>query len=106
MNRFALALFIGIAATAHGQRSPYMPAGTSVELGLQGYAKVLCSAVFVSGRDPEEAFEHSGFFFMPDDQHDGVTYLIDRTQKMARVTRGAVSRSAKFYGDQGCIIQA
>jgi CubicO group peptidase (beta-lactamase class C family) len=83
-----------------------MPAGTSVPLGLAGYAKVLCSAVFVSSREPAEAFDNSGFFLMPDDQHDGVKYGVDRDQKMVRLSRGAISRSAKFYGDQGCIIQS
>ena len=29
--------------------SAYAPQGTPTELGIAGYAKVLCSAVFVSG---------------------------------------------------------
>ena len=33
---------------------------TPLALGLAGYAKVLCSAVFVSGREPAEAFKNSG----------------------------------------------
>src|SRR5579872_936110 len=106
MHRFALALLAAAACAGQASRSPYMPVGTSVELGLAGYAKVLCSAVFVSGRDPAEAFQNSGFFMMPDDRHDGVQYAVDRDQKLVRVTRGAASRSAKFYGDQGCIIQS
>jgi CubicO group peptidase (beta-lactamase class C family) len=110
MNRFALAVLIDFAGICVGQtagtRSPYMPAGTPVELGLAGYAKVLCSAVFVSSRAPAEAFQNSGFFLMPDDQHDGVKYVVDRDEKLVRLTRGAISRSARFYGDQGCIIQA
>jgi len=39
--------------------SAYRPVGTAPELGLPGYAKVLCSAVFVSGRDKP------GIFFTP-----------------------------------------
>jgi CubicO group peptidase (beta-lactamase class C family) len=110
MNRFALAVLIDFAGICAGQTartpSPYMPVGTSVELGLAGYAKVLCSAVFVSAREPAEAFQNSGFFMMPADQHDDVKYVVDRDTKLVRVTRGAISRSAKFYGDQGCIIQS
>ena len=110
MNRRALVLLIGLAVICPAQTartsSPYMPAGTSVELGLAGYAKVLCSAVFVSLRDPREAFQNSGFFLMPDDRHDDVQYAVDRARKLVRVTRGGISRSAKFYGDQGCIIQS
>ena len=82
------------------------PVGTPVELGLAGYAKVLCSAVFVSMRDPAEAFHNSGYWMMPNDQQDGVTYIVDREEKLVRMTRGAITRTAKFYGDQGCIIDA
>ncbi len=77
---------------------------TPLALGLAGYAKVLCSAVFVSGREPAEAFKNSGYFLLEDEQHVGVTYAIDRQQKLVRMTKGALTRTAKFYGDQGCII--
>jgi CubicO group peptidase (beta-lactamase class C family) len=42
---------------------------------------------------------------MPQDQQDGATYAIDREKQLVRVTRDGITRSAKFYGDQGCIIQ-
>jgi CubicO group peptidase (beta-lactamase class C family) len=85
-------------------RSAYAPPGTPIELGLAGYAKVLCSAVFVSGRDPAEAFHNTGFFMLPEDQQDGITYDVDRERKLVHVTRGNITRTAKLYGDQGCII--
>jgi len=94
---FAILLLGGLTA---GQ-----PVGTPVELGLAGYAKVLCSAVFVSFREPAEAFRNSGYWMMPADQQDGNTYVVDREKKAVRVTRGGITRTAKFYGDQGCIIQ-
>src|SRR5262249_12273186 len=75
-----------------------------ISLGLAGYAKVLCSAVFVSERDPVEAFKNSGFFLFPDEYRAGVSYTVDRAQKLVRMTHGSISRTAKFYGDQGCII--
>jgi CubicO group peptidase (beta-lactamase class C family) len=84
--------------------SVFAPAGTPISLGLAGYAKVLCSAVFVSGREPGEAFKNSGFFLFPDDQRAGVTYAVDRDKKLVRMTHGTSTRIAKFYGDQGCII--
>lgn len=93
-----IALFAGIAAA--------QVVGTPTELGLAGYAKVMCSAVFVSFRDPDEAFHNSGYWMMPRDEQDGNTYALDREKKLVRVTRGAVTRTAKFYGDQGCIIQS
>ncbi len=80
------------------------PIGTHTELGLQGSAKVLCSAVFVSGRDPEEAARNGGFWFMPAAEAEQVTWTVDRAQKAVTTTFGAISRTARFYGDQGCII--
>src|SRR5258705_8549660 len=77
---------------------------TPLALGLAGYAKVLCSAVFVSGREPAEAFKNSGYFLLEDEQRAGVTYVVDREQKLVRMTKGALTRTAKLYGDQGCII--
>jgi CubicO group peptidase (beta-lactamase class C family) len=92
------------AAQAPRSRSAFAPEGTPISLGLAGYAKVLCSAVFVSGRAPEEAFRNSGFFLFPEDQRDGVSYKVDRDARLVRMTHGSITRTAKFYGDQGCII--
>jgi CubicO group peptidase (beta-lactamase class C family) len=99
-----------VAAATAAQQAPqratsaFAPQGTPIALGLAGYAKVLCSAVFVSGRDPEEAFRNSGFFFFPEDQRAGVTHMVDREKKLVRMTHGGVTRTARFYGDQGCVI--
>jgi CubicO group peptidase (beta-lactamase class C family) len=107
----ALVAFGAIAAIAAGaaQQAPrpgsaFAPDGTPISLGLAGYAKVLCSAVFVSGREPAEAFRNSGFFLFPDDKRAGVTYTVDRERTLVRMTHGTTTRTAKFYGDQGCII--
>jgi CubicO group peptidase (beta-lactamase class C family) len=95
---------LGMAQQAPRSTSAFAPEGTPISLGLAGYAKVLWSAVFVSGREPAEAFKNSGFFLFPDDQRAGVTYAVDRDQKLVRMVHGAITRTAKFYGDQGCII--
>jgi hypothetical protein len=109
MARCATVAFVGLVATAAlaspvplGGAAP--PVGTHTELGLQGSAKVLCSAVFVSGRDPEDAATNGGFWFMPNDQADKVTWSVDRERKVVTTRLGEMSRSARFYGDQGCII--
>jgi CubicO group peptidase (beta-lactamase class C family) len=82
------------------------PVGTPTENGLAGFAKILCSAVFVSGRDAAEAARNSAYFFMPRAEQDQVSYVIDQDQKIVHATSGTTTREAKFYGDQGCIIQA
>ena len=82
------------------------PKGSHAALGLAGYAKVMCSAIFVSGREPEEAFENSGFFFMPEADNSGVEYLVDMNARSVTMSLGdSLVRSASYYGDQGCIIQ-
>jgi CubicO group peptidase (beta-lactamase class C family) len=104
---FALGLGAGRPAAqppAPPRQNAFAPDGTPIALGLAGYAKVLCSAVFVSGRDGAEAFENSGFFLFPAEERRGVTYDVDRVKQIVRMTHGAVTRTAKFYGDQGCII--
>jgi CubicO group peptidase (beta-lactamase class C family) len=78
---------------------------THTEQGLAGYAKILCSAVFVSGRDPNEASKNSAYFFMPRAEQDSVRWSVDREAKIVRASLGETSREARFYGDQGCIIQ-
>src|SRR5258708_27460413 len=100
-----IAALASVGAQWAAQRPGAMaPEGiTPLALGLAGYAKVLCSAVYVSGREPAEAFKNSGYFLLEDEQRVGVTYAIDRQQKLVRMTKGAVTRTAKFYGDHGCI---
>jgi CubicO group peptidase (beta-lactamase class C family) len=90
--------------TAPPRQNAFAPDGTPIALGLAGYAKVLCSAVFVSGRDAAEAFENSGFFLFPEQERRGVAYDVDRKNQLVRMTHGRITRTAKFYGDQGCII--
>lgn len=81
------------------------PQGTHTENGLAGFAKILCSGVFVSGRQPEDVARGSAYFFMPAAERDQVKWAIDRTAKLASATVGGTTREARFYDDQGCIIQ-
>ncbi len=89
-----------------GDRGAYAPAGTPAELGIAGYAKVLCSAVFVSGRDPDEAARNSGFFMLAEADRDRISDItVDRKGRMVHMTLSdSITRTAKFYGDQGCVI--
>ena len=93
-------------ASAPAQTASYpTPQGTPTENGLAGFAKILCSAVFVSGRQDADAAQNSAYFFMPRDEQSKVTWKVDRTERVVTASFGDVSRSARFYGDQGCIIQ-
>ena len=43
---------------------PDIPYQSPASLGAASYAKILCSAVFVSGRDENEARKNSAYFLM------------------------------------------
>src|SRR5207249_1074461 len=93
-RRHTTAALVGVAAlvtTIAARQAPQRPSAfapegiTPVSLGLAGYAKVLCSAVFVSERDPAEAFRNSGYFLFPDSLREGLTYAVDRDRKLVRM---------------------
>ena len=79
-------------------------------LGLAGYAKLLCSSVFVTGMKEPEAIEHSrrvtlALFRPPATDLPDYGEEFDHEKKLVRATlRGTLTRTAKLYGDQGCII--
>ena len=84
---------------------PGVPYQSPTSLGAASYAKILCSAVFVSGRDAGEAQQNSAYFLMAaPDRAAPVTADVDRASKRVRVSVGGVTRTAAFYGDQGCVI--
>jgi CubicO group peptidase (beta-lactamase class C family) len=62
-------------------------------------AKVLCSAVFVSGRSLEEARANSLRVAPP-----AMSVRLDEERREVRVeVAGLIRRTARHYGDQGCI---
>jgi CubicO group peptidase (beta-lactamase class C family) len=95
---------VGVSVPVGGFR--YIPEGSDVELGVAGYTKVLCSAVFVSGRDPGEAMLTSGYFMMPEDELANVAApLVDHQARTVTLTHGGdISRTAVYTGDQGCVL--
>src|SRR6185295_19143979 len=73
---------------------PDIPYQSPASLGAASYAKVLCSAVFVSGRDAEEARKNSAYFLMAEpDRARPVTVDVDRHGKRVRVSLGDVTRT-------------
>jgi CubicO group peptidase (beta-lactamase class C family) len=78
-----------------------------------GLAKVLCSAVFVSERDLDEALRNSANFVSESDRNllasrlgsvSGDRIELDRKAQTVEVTFRSFTGRARFYGDQGCVI--
>ena len=92
----------GSTATGLG----YVPDDGPVQMGLLGFAKVMCSAVFVSGRDPAEAVRNSGHFLMPADELDATTgpFIDEATGIVSMVHGDTLTARSRFMGDQGCVI--
>jgi CubicO group peptidase (beta-lactamase class C family) len=88
---------------ARGQ--PGFPPNDPDSWRVAGTAKILCSALFVSGRDSAEARDHVTPYFLGP-KVDSITKLdVDRLRKLVRLTvANRITREAKLYGDQGCII--
>ena len=81
------------------------PPGDPLAHHISGFAKTLCSAVFLTGLDPDFAAENVGFFSGPYEYRGYVTKReIDRQNQMLHLTLpdGTV-RTAKVHGDQGCV---
>jgi len=83
-----------------------IPVGDPVALGLAGYTKVLCSAVFVSGREPGEASRNSAYWWLQGDGLDRVRFEVDRDRRVVRTSLDGFTKEARFYGDQGCVLPA
>ncbi len=82
-----------------------VPPGDPFEHSTAGFAKVLCSAVFITGRDWREAAENAGYFVSKPEERTIVTdTVIDLEARAVHLTtESGVTRTARFYGDQGCV---
>lgn len=86
--------------------TPYVPPpGDPLEHHAAGLAKVVCSAVFITGLDPEFAAENLGYFTAPYRERAKLSKpVVDRAQKAVHVTLpNGVKRTARLFGDQGCV---
>ena len=102
----AFCLCAAVLALAAQQAADYpKPKGSQTENGLAGFAKILCSAVFVSGRDAAEAAQNSAYFFMPRGEQADVKYEVNKETRAVSASRAGITRMAKFQSDQGCIIE-
>lgn len=81
------------------------PPGDPIEHHAAGYAKIMCSSVFITGLDPAFARENVGYFVAPYAERArlGVPE-IDRAARTVTVTMpNGVKRVAKQVGSQGCV---
>jgi len=81
------------------------PPGEALVHHTSGFAKTLCSAVFITGLDPADAAANVGFFTGPLEQRRFVVdTVIDRARQEVRLTLpNGVTRVARKVGSQGCV---
>src|SRR5215471_2792776 len=86
--------------------TPYVPPpGDPLEHHTSGFAKIMCSAVFMTGLSPEFAAENVGYFTSPYRERAKVGKpVIDRVNQAVNITMpNGVVRTAKYLGSQGCV---
>ncbi len=93
------------AAAAELDTEYEAPPGDPLWHHTAGFAKTLCSAVFVTGLDAAFAAENVGFFSGPHQHRSHVTNIeVDQDERRVRLTLpDGVVRTAKFNGDHGCV---
>ncbi len=99
------AAMLARAAEAELDTEYEAPPGDPLWHHTAGFAKTLCSAVFVTGLDPAFAAENVGFFSSPYEHRAHVTATeVDRDGRRVHLTLpDGVVRTAKFNGDHGCV---
>jgi CubicO group peptidase (beta-lactamase class C family) len=83
----------------------FPPPGDPLEHHASGFAKVMCSAVFITGLDPGFAAENVGYFTAPYDIRSRLGQpMVDRLNQAVHVTLpNNVVRTAKRFAGQGCV---
>ena len=81
------------------------PPGDALTHHTSGFAKILCSAVFITGLEADFAAENIGYFSSHYAERAEVTErVVDTEKKEVHLTLpdGTV-RTARYLGDQGCV---
>ena len=81
------------------------PPGDALTHHTAGFAKIMCSAVFITGLKPEFAAENLGYFVAPYEERSKVSMpIIDFEEKSVTITLpSGLSRKAIYVGSQGCV---
>jgi CubicO group peptidase (beta-lactamase class C family) len=85
-----------------------VPPGEALHHHTAGFAKVLCSAVFLTGLDPADAAANIGGFTSPfEERRLVVDTVVDFERQLVSLTLpDGVTRTAKRYASQGCVAHA
>lgn len=86
--------------------TPYVPPpGDALVHHASGFAKIMCSAVFITGLDPDFAAENVGYFTAPYAERAKLGKpVVDRAARAVHVSvPGGVTRTARHLGSQGCV---
>lgn len=87
--------------------TPYVPPpGDALSHHAAGFAKVVCSAVFITGLDPAFAAKHVGYFIAPSAERPKLgTPVVDHARAEVHVALpDGRRRTARYTGSQGCVI--
>lgn len=83
------------------------PPGDALEYHTAGFAKIMCSAIFITGLDPDFAAANVGGFVGPFHERKKVSKpVIDFKRKSVSITLpNGITRTAIYLGDQsqGCV---
>lgn len=93
-------------ADSFSLKTPYNPPpGDALSHHTSGYAKIMCSAVFITGLSPEFAAENVGYFTSPYSERAKVGKpVIDYQKKSVSVSLpSGITRTAIYTEGQGCV---
>ena len=100
-----LLVLIGTAQRANAQQGGDRSTTVATEHALAMNAKLLCSGVFVQGRDPEVHVGEDLRKFPNFSWADDFEYRVDRDARTVTLNAPTASpRTARYNGDQGCAI--
>ncbi len=106
MVAFAYADLVQAGAPEEYPTQWEIPPGDPLELETAGFAKLICSVMFITGRSLAAAIEEDGSFVtLPQAQHAAHAAKVDwKARSVSLTLPNGVTRTAREFADQGCVI--